>query len=41
MDTLRDNQGINTWDAASEDYFPLKAALIMTVQDYFGYGYIA
>jgi hypothetical protein len=40
LDTLWD-QGVNTWDVAAEDYFPLKAALIMMVQDYLGYGYIA
>ena len=34
-------EGVNTWDAVAEDYFPMRAALITTVQDYLGYGYIA
>jgi hypothetical protein len=40
LDTLWD-QGVNTWDAAAEDYFPVKVVLMTTVQDYHGYGYIA
>jgi len=31
----------NTWDAVAGDYFPLRAALFTTVQDYLGYGYVA
>ena len=31
----------NTYDAVAQDYFPLRAALITTVQDYLGYGYVA
>jgi hypothetical protein len=41
LETLWAHPGINTWDAAVEDYFPMRAALITTVQDYLGYGYIA
>ena len=33
--------GVRTWDAATEDYFLLRVALLTTVQDYLGYGYIA
>jgi hypothetical protein len=35
------DQGVNTWDAMAEDYFPLKAVLMTMVQDYLDYGYIA
>ena len=31
----------NTYDVVAQDYFPLRAALITTVQDYLGYGYVA
>ena len=31
----------NTWDAAEKEYFPMRAALLMTVHDYLGYGYLA
>ena len=31
----------NTWDAAEKEYFPMRAALLMTVHDYLGYGYVA
>ena len=41
LETLWAHPGINTWDAAAEDYFPLRAALLTTVQDYLGYRYIA
>ena len=40
LDTLW-NEGVETWDAFGEEYFTMKAALITTVQDYPGYGYIA
>jgi hypothetical protein len=30
-----------TWDAYSEDYFPLRFALFTTVQDYPGYSYVS
>ena len=30
-----------TWDAYTEEYFNLKAALLTTVQDYQAYGYVA
>ena len=30
-----------TYDAVAQDYFPMRAALITTVQDYPGYGYVA
>jgi hypothetical protein len=32
---------VNTWEAIAKVYFPMKAALITTVQDYLGYWYIA
>ena len=31
----------NTWDAAEKEYFPMRAALLTTVHDYLGYGYLA
>ena len=31
----------NTWDAAEKEYFPMRAALLTTVHDYLGYGYVA
>ena len=30
-----------TWDAYKRDYFPLRAALLTTVQDYPGYAYVS
>ena len=30
-----------TWDASKGEYFYMRAALIMTVHDYLGYGYVA
>ena len=30
----------NTWDAAEKEYFPMRAALLTTVHDYLGYGYL-
>jgi hypothetical protein len=30
-----------TWDAYSEDYFPLRVALFTTVKDYPGYSYVS
>jgi hypothetical protein len=41
LDTLWNTAGVNTWDAAAGDYFPMRAMLLMIVQDYLGYGYIA
>ena len=41
LDTLWADEGVDTWDAYAEEYFPMRAALITTVQDYLGYGYIA
>ena len=32
---------VNTWDALEGAYFPMKAALLTTVHDYLGYGYVA
>ena len=40
LDMLWVEPGVNTWDDVAEDYFPMRAALITTVQDYLGYGYI-
>ena len=39
LDTLW--EGVYTWDAYSQTHFPMRAALLTTVQDYLGYGYIA
>ena len=39
--TLWAEPRVNTWDVVAEEYFPMRAALITTVQDYLGYGYIA
>jgi hypothetical protein len=41
LETLWAEEGVDTWDAVAEEYFPLRAALITTVQDYLGYGYIS
>ena len=30
-----------TWDASKGEYFYMRAALITTVHDYLGYGYVA
>ena len=40
LDTLW-KDGANTWDAVAQEYFPMRAALITTVQDYPGYGYFS
>ena len=40
LDMLWDEEGVNTWDTITEDYFPMRAALITTVHDYLGIGYI-
>ncbi|KAK1642273.1 hypothetical protein QYE76_060078 [Lolium multiflorum] len=34
-------EGTETWDAYGQETFRMKAALLTTVQDYLGYGYIA
>ena len=31
----------NMWDTAQKEYFPMRAALLTTVHDYLGYGYVA
>ena len=41
LEMLWAEEGVNTWDAVAEDYFPMRAALITTVQDYLGLGYVA
>lgn len=41
QDTLWADEGVNTWDANVQDYFPMRDALITTVQDYLGYGYVS
>ena len=41
LDTLWSSQGVPTWDAVAEDYFPMRAALLCTVHDLPGYAYIA
>src|SRR3954462_14629258 len=33
--------GVNTWDAVTKEYFPMKAAVITTVHDYLGYVYFS
>jgi hypothetical protein len=38
--TLQVEPGVNTWDTIIEDYFPMRAAVVTTVQDYLSYGYI-
>jgi hypothetical protein len=32
---------LNTWDAVAQDYFPMRAALVTTVHDYLGCGYVS
>ena len=39
--TLWSTTGVNTWDASKQEYFPLRALMICTVQDYLGYGYVS
>jgi hypothetical protein len=41
LNTLLDEEGVDTWDVVAEEYFLLRAALITMVQDYLGYEYIA
>ena len=41
LDTLWSSQGVPTWDAVAEDYFPMRAALLCTVHDLPGYAYVA
>jgi hypothetical protein len=31
----------NTWDTVAQDYFPMRAALVMTVHDYLGCRYVS
>src|SRR3954468_21985565 len=33
--------GVNMWDVAAQQYFPMKSVGIMTVQDYLGYIYFS
>ena len=40
LDTLWAEEGVNTWDAFEENYFPMRAALICTVHDFLGYRYV-
>jgi hypothetical protein len=40
LDTLWNTAGVNSWDAAVGDYFPMRAVLLTMMQDYLGYGYI-
>ena len=35
------NPGVRTWDAFKGEYFMMKVALITTVHDYLGYGYVS
>ena len=41
LDTLWDEAGVNTWDASAGQDFPMRAALITTVNDFLGYGYVS
>ena len=41
LETLWAEEGVDTWDAVAEEYFPLRAALITTVTDYPGYAYVS
>ena len=41
LEILWDPAGVNTWDANTGDYFPMRFALLTTVQDYLGYGYVS
>jgi hypothetical protein len=41
LHTLWSEVGADTWDTFAEEYFPIRATMIMMVQDYLGYGYIA
>ena len=40
LDTLSETPAY-TWDGAEKEYFPMRAALLMMVHDYLGYGYVA
>ena len=40
LDILWKDEGVKTWDASTGNYFPMRAALLTTVPDYLGYGYI-
>ena len=33
LDTLWAEEGVRTWDAVEEEYFPMRAALLCTVHD--------
>ena len=35
------DEQVNRWDAAAKEYFPMRAALLTTVQDYLGCGYVS
>src|SRR4051812_46084917 len=35
------NPGVKTWDAFKGEYFMMKVALLTTVHDYLGYGYVS
>src|SRR3954462_4428497 len=39
LDTLW--EGVNTWDAVAEEYFPMRAALLCMMHDYLGHRYVA
>ena len=41
LETLWDENGVNTWDASVQEHFPMRAALITTVHDFLGYGYVS
>ena len=41
LHTLWEEGGVNTWDALAEEYFPMIAALLCTVHDVPGYGYVS
>jgi hypothetical protein len=41
LEILWKPEGVKTWDASTGNYFHMRAALLTTVHDYLGYGYIS
>ena len=41
MGLLKEDLDTNMWDATEKEYFPMRAALLKTVHDCLGYGYLA
>ena len=40
LHTLWTELGVMTWEASTQEYFPMRAALITMVHNYLGYGYV-